>query len=104
LAVLDKMGFDRASIPNKGYASKLLDRLFSRRQAKLATARQVMTLRHAGVPQAEQLSFDQAKAALDQISRHGWKWSPSMTLPEASAQATGPAIEAPTEVAADIPF
>lgn len=104
LAVLDRMGFDRASIPNKGYASKLLDRLFSRRQENLATPRQLVTLRNAGVPQPELLTFDQAKAALDQVSRHGWKWAPGMTLPEAPAKATGPAIEAATVPPDDIPF
>lgn len=72
LGALVKFGFAAEDIPNKGYASKLLDRLIARSKNGLATAKQVNRLQRYGID-AGMFSFEQARATLDGIAGNGWK-------------------------------
>jgi superfamily II DNA or RNA helicase len=61
---LARFGIDPREVTCKGHASLLLDRLFERRQLKLATPRQVRALQRLGHPQPETASFEEASAFL----------------------------------------
>ncbi len=73
VAALTKFGIAADQVPNKGYASRLLDRIFVRRRNNLASPKQVATLHRFGVPGAQSLTFDEAKAAIDTIAANGWR-------------------------------
>lgn len=64
VAALTRFGIAADQVPNKGYASRLLDRIFARRRNNLASPRQVALLHRYGVPGAQALTFDEAKAAI----------------------------------------
>ncbi len=66
LRALKQFGFDPATVSSKGYASVILDRIFSRRDLKLASPKQLHWLRKTGHPQPDLATFAEAKAWLDQ--------------------------------------
>ena len=61
---LSRFGIDPREVTCRGHASLLLDRLFERRQLKLATPRQVRALQRLGHPHPETTSFEEASAFL----------------------------------------
>lgn len=65
LQILAGAGFDTASISCRGYASALLDRVFARREHKLATPKQVMRLKKWGHPSPHLATFDEATAWIE---------------------------------------
>lgn len=60
LEALTRAGFDTSSIVYRGHASKILDLLFTRRDMKLATPKQVIWLHKTGHPAPETATFDEA--------------------------------------------
>lgn len=76
LATLAKFGFSGEAIPNKGYASRLLDKVIARSRENMATPKQVFRLNQFGVPGAQEMSFAEARIAMDEIAKTGWRYSP----------------------------
>lgn len=62
---LEKVGMNLASITCKGHASRIIDRLIQRREQGLATPKQLRWLVRLRVPNANQVSFDDARKILD---------------------------------------
>lgn len=60
LATLARFGIDAESVKCRGHASALLDRLVSRSQLGLATAKQMMWLKKLGHPSPDTATFDEA--------------------------------------------
>ena len=58
-------GLNPLSVLCKGHAAALLDRIFMRRELKLATAKQVRWLRRLDHPKPELASFQEASQFLD---------------------------------------
>ena len=71
LDLLEKFGFDRESIPTKGFASMLLSKLMDRRKEGYATPKQVMYLKKVGVENAQYMSFNEASEKITELSK-GW--------------------------------
>ncbi len=67
LEILSKRGIDPGSIRGRGHASKLLDAIFARGDADMATLKQVAALAAEGHKDAHLLTFPEAKAAIDQM-------------------------------------
>jgi len=75
LDTLEKFGFNRDDIPNKGYASMLLDKLITRSKANLARPKQIKLLTRLGVQDAQGLKFKTASALIDKAAKNGWRLS-----------------------------
>lgn len=74
LDTLAKFGLATDAIPNRGYASKLLERCIARSRRHLATPKQVALLRRYGYGhEAGAMTFRDAKQAIDRIAAHGWR-------------------------------
>lgn len=73
LATLARFGFAPEKVPNKGFASMLLDRLFRRSRENLASPKQIKLLERFGYPNAGAMTFAQAKAEIDVLARNGWR-------------------------------
>lgn len=73
IALLEKNGFDASTIPNKGYACKILDRMEQRRKAGLCTPKQMKTLQRYYGNDIGSWSFEAANAAISAIAANGWK-------------------------------
>ena len=73
LDTLERFGFNRDDIPNKGYASALLDKLFSRAKKDLARPKQIKVLEGLGVKNAQDLKFKTASALIDKAASNGWR-------------------------------
>ena len=75
--LLAKNGFDPTGM-KKGYASRIIDNLSQRWKQKLATPKQAMRLQTHGYPDAFNLTFEQAKALMNQLAASGWtkRWTP----------------------------
>ena len=65
---LEKNGFDCSGF-KKGYASKLMDSLANRREKGLATPNMVRCLMKNGYDNAYNMSFDDARTAMDRLSK-----------------------------------
>lgn len=65
-AALEKAGIDIQGVAYRGHASKLIDILFTRRNLKLATPKQVKWLRKFQHPSPNTATFEEATAFLDQ--------------------------------------
>jgi hypothetical protein len=63
--MLATCGLNPLSVLCKGHAAALLDRIFMRRDLKLATAKQLRWLRRLGHPTPDLASFQEASAFLD---------------------------------------
>lgn len=68
-ATLQKLGFAPESIASREHASKILDRVAVRRQAGLATPKQVRLLRRFGHPAPDKATFSEASAFIDRHFR-----------------------------------
>ena len=73
LETLEKWGFSADTIQNKGMASRLLSRIFARREAGLATPKQVRLLAREGVAGAAGLTFEAANQTITTLAaQRGW--------------------------------
>lgn len=73
MAVLLKMKFDANTITSRGYASMLINKLFGRRAAHLATPSQLKTLEKYGYQNIQEYSFEQASKCISEIANNGWR-------------------------------
>lgn len=71
LIVLARMGIDTDAVSCKGHASKLMDKLFARRNNGLCTVKQAAILAKEGLDPSE-ISFDRASEIIDDLTR-SWK-------------------------------
>lgn len=70
---LEKLGIMPDEIDNAGKASKLLDRLYKRRQEGLTTPKQIRFLESRGFQHVGTWQFDTAKKLIDRIAGNGWR-------------------------------
>lgn len=70
---LEKMGILPDAIDNAGKASKLLDRLDSRRAEGLTTPKQIRFLENKGFQHVGTWQFNDAKRLIDRIAGNGWR-------------------------------
>jgi superfamily II DNA or RNA helicase len=70
---LSRFGFDTDRIPNRGYASKLMNKIFDRRKQNMASPGQIKLLKRFGYPDAAAMPFATAKATIDAIAKNGWR-------------------------------
>lgn len=73
IALLEKNGFDASTIPNKGYACKILSRMDQRRQAGLCSPKQMKLLQRYYGGDIGNWSFAAANAAIAALASNGWK-------------------------------
>ena len=66
----------------KGQCSQIIDRIINRRNAGLATAKQVMLLERFGYKDVGMWPFDLAKKKIDQLAAVGWKPYRLLVRPE----------------------
>ena len=88
IALLEKFGFDREQIENKGKASLLIGRIMKRRQEGLSTPKQIKALEKFGFCNVGTWSFRDASDMLSRLANCGWRVPrgviPSKYRPEAS--------------------
>jgi superfamily II DNA or RNA helicase len=94
LQMLAKNGFDPNTILTKGHASRLLDILFSRRDQKLASPKQVRLLQRWHIKDPHKVTFTQASEI---ITQKFVKSAPKPTTPK-------PTPELPQEEPYETPF
>lgn len=70
---LEKAGIFPDDVKCAGMATKLLDRLATRRQSGFATPRQVRTLERFGFSHAGEMPFAEANRIITRISANGWR-------------------------------
>ena len=73
IQLLEKNGFDASTIPNKGYASKILDRMAQRRELGLCSPKQMKCLQRYYGGDIGNWSFDAANAAIAALAANGWR-------------------------------
>lgn len=73
LETLVRMKFDPRAIPNRGYASMLLNRIIARSSANLATPSQIKTLMSFGYDDAMGYTFEDASNLISAIAENGWR-------------------------------
>lgn len=73
VSTLEKLGILPDAIDNAGKASKLLDRLDSRRAAGLTTPKQIRFLENKGFQHVGTWQFNDAKRLIDRIAGNGWR-------------------------------
>jgi hypothetical protein len=73
LDTLARFGFDAARIPNRGFASMLLDKIIRRSRENLATPKQIKLLERYGYKDAGELAFPDAKKLIDALASNGWR-------------------------------
>lgn len=66
LASLEKWGFDTDSIKSRGQASRLMDLLIQRREAGMASPKQLRLCKRLGHPKPDTLTFEEATAFIDE--------------------------------------
>ena len=72
IQALEKWGIYAEQIPNKGMACLLLDRLTERRNAGLATPKQIRCLERFGFRNVGTWAFDAASKMISRLSMNGW--------------------------------
>ena len=72
LETLEKCGIFAGSVENAGMASKLLDRLITRRKDGLATPKQIRCLERYGFHHVGTWRFEDANKMISRISMNGW--------------------------------
>ena len=82
-AALEKAGIDPAGVASAGKASRLLDRLYKRQAAGLATPKQIRCLERYGFCHVGGWTFDAAKRMIDRIAAQGWRGAPPGVVPAA---------------------
>ena len=70
---LEKLGIFPDEIDNAGKASKLLDRLSTRRSEGLTTPKQIRFLEQKGFQHVGAWQFEGAKRLIDRIAANGWR-------------------------------
>lgn len=73
IKVLERFGIDTDKIESRGHASAILDRLIKRSKEKLASPKQLRTLKDYGYEHGPETTFDKAKATIDEIANNGWR-------------------------------
>ena len=73
LRTLEKLGILPDDIPNAGYASKLLNRLDTRRDEGLTTPKQIRFLEGKGFQHVGTWDFHEASKLIDRIAGNGWR-------------------------------
>jgi len=73
LKKLAEFGLAVDAIPNRGYASKLLERAYARSSQRLARPRQVALLHKYGYTNAAQMNFKEADKTIKGIAANGWQ-------------------------------
>ena len=81
MQMLEKAGINPEGM-TKGQCSKIIDRIINRRNAGLATAKQVMLLERFGYKDVGMWPFDLAKKKIDQLAAVGWKPYRLLVRPE----------------------
>jgi superfamily II DNA or RNA helicase len=66
LSLIERYGLDPAAIRDRGHASAIIDRMFTRRNLGLATPKQVACLRRYGHPRPDLATFSEAQAWLSE--------------------------------------
>ena len=72
LTYLEKMGIDRAYVPNMGMASLYIDRLISRRNEGLSTPKQIRYLEKRGFKHVGTWSFTDASNMMSLLAKNNW--------------------------------
>ena len=74
--MLARNGFDPQGM-TKGYANRLIDNIIRRSNQRLATPKQAACLARFGYDQAYEVTFEQAKALMNQLAASGWtkRWN-----------------------------
>ena len=73
LEALEKFGISTETIDNKGLASKLLDKCFTRANMKLATVRQMQQLRKWGFHDVSLWSMEDASKIMGLLANNHWR-------------------------------
>ena len=81
VSALEKLGILPDQIDNAGKASLILDRLNKRKEAGLATPKQIRQLEQRGFKNVGMWSFDSAKNMIGRIASNGWR-TPNTVIPE----------------------
>ena len=85
LRALASFGLETGDVTCAGMASLLLNRLFERSRAGLATPKQINLLSRYGL-QAGDWTFEKASATIDSIAKNGWSLPPNMQSAPTAAQ------------------
>ena len=72
LQMIENSGINPDAITSKGYASMLIDRIMKRREAGLATPKQIKTLERYGFMDVGEWTFDAASKMIGFIASHNW--------------------------------
>lgn len=91
---LEKLGIFPDEIENAGKAQKLLERLSKRKEAGLATPKQIRCLERYGFQHVGTWDIGSAKNMIDRIAATGWKCAPRGINPGTYKPETGNGIEA----------
>ena len=81
VAMLENAGINPEGM-TKGQCSKIIDRIINRRNAGLATAKQVMCLERFGYKDVGMWPFDLAKKKIDQLAAVNWRPYKLLVRPE----------------------
>jgi superfamily II DNA or RNA helicase len=73
VGALEKLGILPDAIDNAGKASLMLDRLQKRKEAGLATPKQIRLLENRGFKSVGTWSFDNASKMINRIAANGWR-------------------------------
>ena len=73
IKVLERMGINSEGVPNKGYATMLLDKLFRRIDDHYATPKQIKLLEQKGFQDVGQWTFDKASTIIGAIANNNWR-------------------------------
>lgn len=86
---LERAGIDPGGVGDCGKASMILDRLSRRREAGLATPRQIRQLEQRGFLHAGTWGFEEASRMMTRLARNGWRTprdiDPAAYVPEMTA-------------------
>lgn len=85
LEAIEKFGFKPGNIPNRGYATMLLDRLITRSKSDLARPKQIALLQKYGYTDAGDVTFAEATRRITAIKNNGWIRPYDRILTEATA-------------------
>ncbi len=72
LKTIENFGINPDGVPNKGYATMLLDRLFKRVNEGYSSAKQIRCLEKYGFVNVGEWSFEQANTAIKLLSANRW--------------------------------
>lgn len=73
MQTLENMGVNPEGVETKGMANKLIARIISRREAGLATPKQIRALERYGFRHVGTWSFEQAHHVIGMIAENGWR-------------------------------